>query len=50
VQLIYAVGGYLPDGLSTWAAPADKMLTEQIGRLKRYVETGSPIAPAGATK
>ncbi len=50
VQLIYAVGGYLPDGLNTWAAPADKMLTEQIGRLKMYVETGSPTAADGAAK
>jgi hypothetical protein len=41
VELTYAVGGYLPDGLNTWASPVDKMLTEQMGRLKRYVETGS---------
>ena len=44
VQLIYAVGGYLPDGLNTWAAPVDKVLTEQITRLKNYVESGSPVA------
>ena len=42
VQLIYAVGGYLPDGLNTWAAPVDKVLTEQLTRLKNYVETGNP--------
>lgn len=47
VQLTYAVGGYLPDGLNTWAAPVDKVLTEQLNRLKRYVETGNP-ASAGA--
>jgi uncharacterized protein YndB with AHSA1/START domain len=47
VKLIYAVGGYLPDGLNTWAAPVDKVLTEQITRLKSYVETGSP-APAAS--
>ena len=34
VQLVYAVGGYLPDGLNTWAAPVDKVLTEQMTRLK----------------
>lgn len=42
VELTYAVGGYLPDGLNTWAAPVDKVLTEQLNRLKLYVETGSP--------
>lgn len=45
VELTYAVGGYLPDGLNTWAAPVDKVLTEQLSRLKRYVETGSADAP-----
>lgn len=44
VELTYAVGGYLPDGLNTWAAPVDQALTEQMTRLKRYVETGSPEA------
>jgi hypothetical protein len=43
VQLIYAVGGYLPDGLNTWAAPVDKVLGEQMTRLKNYVESGSPV-------
>jgi uncharacterized protein YndB with AHSA1/START domain len=42
VQLIYTVGGYLPDGLNTWAAPVDKVLTEQLTRLKNYVESGNP--------
>ena len=42
VRLIYAVGGYLPDGLNTWAAPVDKVLTEQLLRLRSYVETGNP--------
>jgi len=42
VQLLYSVGGYLPDGLNTWAAPVDKVLTEQLTRLKSYVETGNP--------
>jgi uncharacterized protein YndB with AHSA1/START domain len=44
IQLIYAVGGYLPDGLNTWAVPVDKMLGEQLARLKSYVETGNPVA------
>jgi len=49
LEVTYAVGGYLPDGLNTWAAPVDKVLTEQVTRLKSYVETGSAAA-AGAKK
>jgi hypothetical protein len=48
VEMVYAVGGYLPEGLNTWSAPVNQVLTEQLGRLKSYVETGSPVAP-GAT-
>ena len=47
VQMIYAVGGYLPEGLNTWAAPVDQVLTQQMTRLKSYVETGNPVV-AGA--
>jgi uncharacterized protein YndB with AHSA1/START domain len=36
----YYVGGYYPGGLDKLAAPVDGVLTEQLGRLKRYVETG----------
>ncbi len=46
VQLIYAVGGYLPDGLNTWAAPVNQMWTGQLDRLKKYVETGNPTGTA----
>ena len=49
LDFIYAVGGYLPDGLNTWAAPANAMWTEQLTRLKNYAETGNPVA-AGETK
>jgi hypothetical protein len=42
LEVTYAVGGYLPGGLNTWAAPVDSVLTEQFTRLKSYVETGSP--------
>ena len=49
LEVTYAVGGYLPDGLNTWAAPVDKVLTEQVARLKSYVETGNPVA-AGEKK
>ncbi|HLN01826.1 MAG TPA: hypothetical protein VK335_21230 [Bryobacteraceae bacterium] len=37
----YAVGGYFPAGLNTWAAPVDSVLTEQLTRLKNYVEHGN---------
>jgi uncharacterized protein YndB with AHSA1/START domain len=42
VELTYQVGGYLPDGLDGWAAAVDGVLAEQLGRLARYAETGSP--------
>jgi len=50
LDVIYAVGGYLPDGLNTWASPVNAMLTEQVTRLKNYVETGSPAAAAETKK
>ena len=49
VELTYVVGGYASGGLETWAAPVDKVLTEQMTRLKSYAETGSPASTA-ATK
>jgi len=50
LEVTYAVGGYLPDGLNTWAAPVDKVLTEQVTRLKSYVETGSAVVAGTAKK
>jgi uncharacterized protein YndB with AHSA1/START domain len=47
IEVVYAVGGYLPNGINTWAAPVDQVLTEQITRLKNYVETGNPLGTAG---
>lgn len=39
----YDVGGYAKGGLSeTLAGPVDKVLGDQIARLKRYAETGKP--------
>jgi len=40
----YYVGGYFPGGLDKLAPAVDGVLTEQIGRLKRYVETGKPTS------
>src|SRR5260221_553575 len=38
----YAVTGYLPAGMNTWAAPVDAVITEQFSRLKNLVERGDP--------
>ena len=42
LDVTYAVSGYLPAGMNTWAAPVDSVLTEQFTRLKNYIERGSP--------
>ena len=40
------VGGFMKGGFSKWPPLADSMLGEQMIRLKRYVENGSPeVAP-----
>lgn len=44
LSLTYNVGGYLKDGFTSWAAPVDDVLHEQMARLKAFVETGSPEA------
>ncbi|HXQ15030.1 MAG TPA: SRPBCC family protein [Caulobacteraceae bacterium] len=38
----YYVGGYFQGGLDKLAPAVDGVLTDQVGRLKRYVETGKP--------
>src|SRR5271170_1909049 len=43
LDVIYAVTGYLPKGMDTWAILADMMLAEQFTRLKSYVETGHAV-------
>jgi hypothetical protein len=42
IDVQYAVGGYLPAGWHTFAAPVDSVLTLQFTRLKNYAETGDP--------
>ena len=44
VTLAYAVGGYFPapGGLAGIGPTVDDVLGQQLARLKRYVETGSP--------
>ena len=36
----YDVGGYAKDGFTGWATPVDHVLSEQLARLKRFVEDG----------
>jgi uncharacterized protein YndB with AHSA1/START domain len=42
LEVTYAVGGYLAQGMNSFAAPVDGVLSEQVARLKNYVETGNP--------
>ena len=42
VRLSYTVAGYQPAGMTTWAAPVDTVLAEQLTRFKNYVEQGDP--------
>jgi uncharacterized protein YndB with AHSA1/START domain len=36
------MGGYIKGGFGKWPSRADAMLAEQVARLKRFIETGSP--------
>jgi uncharacterized protein YndB with AHSA1/START domain len=42
LTVTYAVGGYVPGGLNSYAVPVDGVLTQQFTRLKSYVEHGDP--------
>jgi uncharacterized protein YndB with AHSA1/START domain len=42
LDVTYAMFGYLPAGMNTFAGPVDGVLTEQITRLKNYTEHGNP--------
>jgi uncharacterized protein YndB with AHSA1/START domain len=44
IEMTYAIGGYDPAGWEKHATPVDQVLGEQVARLKRYLETGSPEA------
>ena len=50
LEMTYAVGGYLPQGMNSFAAPVDGVLGEQIMRLKNYIETGNPGSMAKEEK
>jgi uncharacterized protein YndB with AHSA1/START domain len=42
LEMTYIVGGYAPGGVGAVARPVDSVLTTQIQRLKRFVETDAP--------
>jgi hypothetical protein len=44
VVMNYALGGYSPEGFTDLSKAGDAVLGEQLARLKRSVETGSPEA------
>ena len=50
LEVTYALAGYQPQGMNSWAAPYDRMLTEQVTRLKNFVETGNPAGPTEQKK
>lgn len=42
LTLTYRVSGHVPQGFATWAEPVSGVLRQQVERLVRLVETGSP--------
>jgi uncharacterized protein YndB with AHSA1/START domain len=42
IELTYVVGGYSKDSLAKLAPLVDRVLAEQVKRLKAFVETGKP--------
>jgi hypothetical protein len=46
VRFTYAVGGYAKGGLGEIAPAVDYVIGEALGRLKAYVETGTPETAA----
>ncbi len=42
IELSYSVGGYLQGGFEKIAPAVDRMVGEQLGRLKTFIETGRP--------
>ncbi|HEX3742956.1 MAG TPA: SRPBCC family protein [Bryobacteraceae bacterium] len=44
VEVTYAVAGYLPAGLTTWATIVDGVIKDQFTRLKNDIEKGDPAA------
>jgi len=42
LELVYNVGGFMAGGFEAIAPAVEQVLGEQVDRLKRFVETGSP--------
>jgi hypothetical protein len=42
LSLTYALGRYYKSGFKQWSKRVDGALTDQVARLKRLIETGSP--------
>ncbi|HEY4124286.1 MAG TPA: hypothetical protein VGM36_06705, partial [Rhizomicrobium sp.] len=42
ILLDNSIGGYMKGGFGKWPTLADLMLAEQMTRLKKFIETGSP--------
>lgn len=42
LTVLYSAGGYSAKGFAQWSKAVDGVLAEQVARLKRAVETGSP--------
>jgi hypothetical protein len=42
LEVTYAIGGYRPGGLGIMAALVDGVVQEQMNRLKKFIEQGSP--------
>jgi uncharacterized protein YndB with AHSA1/START domain len=45
LELTYSVGGFIAGGFDAMAPAVERVLGEQVQRLKRFVETGVPDAP-----
>ncbi|MGB9648643.1 MAG: hypothetical protein WCB44_26570 [Stellaceae bacterium] len=43
VTLSYVLGGYIRRGMEQWAPKVDRVLDEQLQRLKSFVEGNSPM-------
>ena len=44
IEMTYAVGGYRPSGFERVAPAVNMVMTEQVTRLKTFIETGKPVA------
>ena len=45
ISVVYSVGGRFGDNWAIWAPAVDGVIGEQLTRLARYLDTGSPAAP-----